>query len=256
LDIFFVSCKSSILVFDQRYSKVCQELYMPIANISYLNRGVASYGKSSRGGITSPKRLNPQFIFSRSYGTTIHGDLAFWDNEAQAGRWREFWLDSMYINNQLVISTDEILINAEPPFEYTYRDDGFGLSISDYADAINTKLSANNLKSRIYTGAGNEGPIGLAAMIDPEEDFEFNFYDISTNGTPGLDPSGFFKLKAVQGRIWEGVVFSPGAPPILSGTLYSLPSSAEPYLFDACAKKIALEGAPNGYGSNDGWPYP
>lgn len=228
---------------------------MPIANISYLNRGVASYGKSSRGGITSPKRLNPQFIFSRSYGTTIHGDLAFWDNEALAGRWREFWLDSMYINNQLVISTDELLINAEPPFSYTYRDDGFGLSISDYADAINTKLSAYNLKSRIYTGAAYQGPIGLAALIDPEEDFEFNFYDISTNGTPGLDPSGYFKLKAVQGRIWEGTVFSPGAPPISSGVLYRLADPSDPYFFEACIKKVSLIGSPS-YVSIGEWPYP
>jgi hypothetical protein len=226
---------------------------MPIANISYLNRGVASYGKSSRLGITTPKRANPQFIFSLSYGTALHGDLNFWNDEAQAGRWREFWLDSMYVNNQLVISTDEILVSTE--FGYTYRDDGFGLGISDYVDAINAKLSAYNLKSRFYPGSGTQNSNGIIANIDIEEDLEFNFYDISTNGTPGLDPIGTFKLKAVQGRIWEGADLS--ANTVTQGTVWSRVNSANytGNIFDAIPsdKLITAEGG-LGYGTT-GWPY-
>jgi hypothetical protein len=80
-------------------------------------------------------------------------------------------LTQVYINSILVyIGYDEVF-NAEGNADYSFRNDGYGLGMSSYVDALNNILINNNLLTRFFPAANN----GLVGNINSKENFEIRF---------------------------------------------------------------------------------
>lgn len=81
------------------------------------------------------------------------------------------FLTHVYKNGILVYEAYDEVFNAEGNADYSFRNDGYGLGMSSYADALNDVLINNNLLTRFFPAAGN----GLVGNINSKENFEIIF---------------------------------------------------------------------------------
>lgn len=138
-----------------------------------------------------------------------YGEGSFWDNTKDDYGLNKFQtsfynfntlieditfnLIELKINNIIVFSGEIEYYIGESGNDYSFRDDGYGLAASTYADIATDVLEEYNLRSRILPG--------LVGEFNTKENFEIKFLERAN----GISSQTIYSIRSQFGQVADSV---------------------------------------------------